>query len=166
MSGVGRRPDGENRDEQEGTASRRSAGAGEKQRPEDGGCREAGGSELPTREAAVEAVSGGRGPRAEASQCRTYECASQAGEVSPTGDEASAGEVWGRRGRAIWANAGGRTFGERRRDADRRGDAAAMDAGRRAVEPATQAGAGSAEARAAAARWGASAGERGCSSAA
>src|ERR1019366_8610634 len=68
---------------------------------------------------------------------RACESASQAREVSSAGDEAGAGEVRGRRGRAIWADSGGRTFGERRRDADRCGDAAAMDAVGRAVEPTT-----------------------------
>src|ERR1019366_758468 len=61
MSGLGRRPDGENWDEPKGTASGGSAGASEKQRAEGGGCGEPGGGELPAREAVVEAVSGGRG---------------------------------------------------------------------------------------------------------
>src|ERR1035437_3473724 len=154
MNGLGRRPDGENRDEQEGTASSGSAGTSEKQSAEGGGCRERGGGELPAREAVMEAVSGGRGPRAEASQCGTCESASQAREVSSAGDEAGAGEVRGRRGRAIWADSGGRTFGERRRDADRCGDAAAMDAVRRAVEPTTQAKTVSSAPGATAALWG------------
>src|SRR6266851_222579 len=123
MNGLGRRPDGENRDEPEGTATGRSAGASEEQ-------------------------------RAEAWQCGTRERASQAGEISPTGDEAGAGEVWGGRRRAIWADAGGRTFRERRRDADRRGDAAAVDASRRAVESAAEAETVSAAARTTAALWG------------
>src|ERR1019366_1453668 len=154
MSGLGRRPDGENRDEPEGTASSRSAGTSEKQRAEGGGCGEPGGGELSAREAVVEAVSGRRGPRAEASQCGTWESASQASEVSPAGDEVGAGEVWGRRGRAIWADAGSRTFGERRRVADRRGDAAAVDAGRRVVEPEAQAETVSSAPRATATLWG------------
>src|ERR1035441_2659241 len=93
MSGLGRRPDGENWDEPKGTASGGSAGASEKQRAEGGGCGEPGGGELPAREAVVEAVSGGRGPRAEASQCGMSERASQAGEISAASDEAGAGEV-------------------------------------------------------------------------
>ena len=119
MNGLGRRPDGENRDEPEGAATGGSAGASEEQRVEGGGCGEPGGGELPAGEAVVEAVSGGRGPRAEASQCGTGERASQAGEVSSAGAGAGAGEVRGRRGRAVWADAGGRALGERRRDADR-----------------------------------------------
>src|ERR1019366_4899800 len=154
MNGLGRRPDGENRDEPEGTASGGSVGASEKRRVEGGGCREPGGGELPASEAAVEAVSGRRGQRAEASQCGRSERASQAGEVSQAGDEVGGGEVRGKRGRAIWADAGGRTFGERRRDADRCGDAAAVDAVGRAVEAATQAEAVSAAARATATLWG------------
>src|ERR1019366_2465815 len=106
MNGLGRRPDGENRDESEGTAPGGSAGASEKQRAEGAGCREPGGGDLPAREAVVEAVSGGRGPRAEAWQCGRCESTSQASEISPAGDEAGAGEVWGRRGRAVWADAG------------------------------------------------------------
>src|SRR6202521_3283477 len=154
MNGLGRRPDGENRDELEGTASGRGVGASEKRRVAGGECREFGGSELPASEAIVEAVSGGRGQRAEASQCGTSQRASQAGEVSPAGDEAVAGEVWGRRGRAIWADAGGRTFGERRRNADRRGDTAAVDVGGGVVEETTEAETVSAAARATAAFWG------------
>src|ERR1035441_46339 len=154
MNGLGRRPDGENRDEPEGTASSGSAGTSEKQTAEGGGCREPGGGELPAREAVVEAVSGGRGPRAEASQCGTCERASQAGEVSPAGDAVGAGEVRSRRGRAIWADAGGRTFGERGWVADRRGDLAAMDAVGRAVEPTSQAKAVSSAPGATAALWG------------
>src|SRR5579864_3233453 len=154
MNGLGRRPDGENRDEPGGIATCRSAGASEKQRVEGGGCSEPGGSKLPAGEAVVEAISRGRGQRVEASQCGTSQCASQAGEISAAGDEAGAGEVRGKRGRAIWADAGGRTFGQRRRDADRRGDAAAVDVGGRAVEAATEAETVSAAARTTAALWG------------
>src|SRR5713226_6043652 len=93
MNGLGRRPDGENRDEPEGTASSGSAGASEKQRAEGGGCGGPGGGELPAGEAVVEEVSGGRGPGAEAPQCGTCECASQASEVSTAGDAVGAGEV-------------------------------------------------------------------------
>src|SRR6266566_8762979 len=156
MNGLGRRPDGENRDEPAGTASGRSAFASEEQRAEGDRCRESAPGELPAGQAVVEAVSGRGGPRVEASQCRTGECASQAGEVSSAGDEVGAGEVRGRRGRAIWADAGGRTFGQRRRDADRRGDAAAMDAAGRVVE-AAEAETLSPAARATTALWGVSA---------
>src|ERR1019366_1216674 len=154
MNGLGRRPDGENRDEPEGTAAGGSAGASEKQRAEGGGCGEPGGGELPAGEAVVEAVSGRRGQRVEASGSGTSERASQAHEVSPAGAEVGAGEVRSRRGRAIWADAGGRTFGQRRRDADRCGDAAAMDAVGRAVEPTTQAKTVSSAPGATAALWG------------
>src|SRR6266699_497757 len=156
MNGLGRRPDGENRDESEGITTCGSVGAGEKQGVEGAGCGEPGEGELPAGQAVVEAVSGRGGPRVEASQCRTGECASQAGEVSSAGDEVGAGEVRGRRGRAIWADAGGRTFGQRRRDADRRGDAAAMDAAGRVVE-AAEAETLSPAARATTALWGVSA---------
>src|SRR5216683_3297679 len=157
MDGLGRRPDGENWDEPEGRATSGSIGAGEKQRVEGGGCGEPGGGKLPAGEAVVEEVSGARGQRVEASQCGASESASQASEISPAGDEVGAGEVRGRRGRAVWANAGGRTFGERGRDADGRGNVAAVDAGGRVVEPATQAEAVSAAARETAALWGAGA---------
>src|SRR5579863_885897 len=154
MDGLGRRPDGENRDEPEGTATGGSADAGEKQRAEGGGCSEPGGSKLPAGEAVVEEVSGGRGQGVEASQCGTSERASQAGGISPTSAEAGAGEVWGRRGRTVWADAGGRTLVERRRAADGRGDAAAVDAVGRAVESAAEAEAVSAAAGATTALWG------------
>ena len=101
-----------------------------------GGCGEPDGGELPAGETIVEAVSRGRGQGAAASRRGACEPTSQAGGVSPTGDEAGAGEVRGRRGRTIWADAGSGTFGERRRDADRRGDVAAVDVGGRAVEAA------------------------------
>src|SRR5882762_3120409 len=133
MNGLGRRPDEENRDESEGITTCGSVGAGEKQGIEGEGCGEPGEGELPAGEAVVEAVSGARGQRVEASQCGASESASQAGEISSAGAAAGAGEVRGRRGRAVWANAGGGTFGERGRDEDRRGDVAAMDAGRRVV---------------------------------
>jgi Helix-turn-helix domain len=61
----------------------------------------------------------------------------------------------GEGGRAIWADAGGRTFGERRRDADRRGDVAVMDVEGRAVEPAAEAETISPAAGATATLWGA-----------
>src|ERR1700676_3213256 len=153
MNGLGRRPDGENRDEPEGTATCGSAGAGEKQGVEGGGCGEPDGGELPAGEAVVEAVSGARGQRAEASQCGTGERASQAGEISAAGAAVGAGEIWGRRGRAIWADAGGGTFGPRRRAADGRGDVAWVDVGGRIVEAATKAETVSSAARAAASFW-------------
>src|SRR5580692_1008881 len=127
MSGLGRRPDGENRDEPAGTASDRSTFASEKQRAEGGGCRESDPGELPASQAVVEAVSGGRSQRPAAWQCGTCQRAGQAGEVSSAGAGVGAGKIRRRRGRAVWADAGGRTFGKRRRAADRRGDAAAVD---------------------------------------
>src|ERR1700681_3481127 len=154
MTGLRRRPDGANRDEPERTSARGSVGAGEEPRVASGGRGELARGELPAREAVVETVSGGRSERAEASQCRACKRARQAGGISPEGDETGAGEVWERRGRAVWANAGGRTFGERRRDADRRGDAAAVDVGGRAVEAAAQAETVSTAARAEASFWG------------
>src|SRR5947209_4133615 len=154
MNGLERRPDGENRDEREGIAPGGSVGASEEQRIEDGGCSEPGGGELPAGEAIVEGVSRGRGQRAETSQCRASERASQADEVSPTSAAAGAGEVRGRRGRVLWSDAGGGTFGQRRRDADRRGDAATVDAGGRTVEATTETETVSAAAREPAAFWG------------
>src|ERR1019366_6676251 len=101
-----------------------------------------------------QAVWGGGGPGVEATWGGSGGCGSQAREVSSAGDEAGAGEVRGRRGRAVWADSGGRTFGERRRDGDRCGDAAAMDAVGRAVEPTTQAKTVSSAPGATAALWG------------
>ena len=66
--------------------------AREKPRLEGGGCGEVGGSALPAREVVVEAVSGRRGPRAEASQCGASQHMSQAGEVSAAGAAAGAGK--------------------------------------------------------------------------
>src|ERR1019366_9040543 len=131
MNGLGRRPDGENWDEPEGVGSGRSVGTGEEQRIEGGGWGEPGGGELPEGQGVVEEVSGGRGQRVEASRSGTSERASQAGEVSSAGGEAGGGEVGGRRGRAVWADTGGGTFGEGRRVANGCGNAAAMGAGGR-----------------------------------
>src|ERR1035437_146675 len=154
MNGLGRRPDGENRDEREGTATSGSVGAGEKQRVAGGGRSEPGGGELPAGKAIVEEVSGRRSEGAEASRCGTSERARQAGEVSATSAEAGAGEVWRGRGRAVWSDVGGGTFGERGRAAHRRGDVAAMAVEGRVVESAAAAETVSAAARAAAALWG------------
>src|ERR1700688_1604082 len=117
MNGLGRRPDGENRDEREGIATSGSVGTGEKQNAEGGGCGEPGGRELPAGEAVVEEVSGRRGKTAEASEGGGSTPTSQASEISATSDEAGAREVRGRRGRAVRADVGGGTFGKRRRAA-------------------------------------------------
>src|ERR1700690_2961773 len=105
MNGLGRRPDGENRDEPERTTASGSIGAGEEQRAASGGRGELDGGELPAREAVVEAVSGRRGQGAEASGGGTSERTSQASGISPADDEAGAGEVWRSGRRAIWADA-------------------------------------------------------------
>src|SRR5882762_4698239 len=110
MNGLGRRPDGENRGEPEGTASDRSTFASEEPRAEGRGCRESDPGELPAREAVVEAVSGERGQRPEAWQCGTRQRAGLVGEVSSAGAGAGAGKVSRRGGGAIWSDAGGQAF--------------------------------------------------------
>src|SRR6266481_4548318 len=108
INGLGRRPDGENRDESEGTASSGSAGASEAQRAEGGGCREPGGSKLPASEAVVEAVSGGRSCGAAASQRGANLESSLRREVSTAGAAAGAEKVRRRGGPALWSDAGER----------------------------------------------------------
>src|ERR1700675_4924594 len=61
-------PIGSDTDEQEGVGTSGSAGAGAQQTVAGRGCGSTAARELPAGEAAVEAISGGRGGRAEAPQ--------------------------------------------------------------------------------------------------
>src|SRR6266481_4172129 len=135
INGLGRRPDGENRDESEGTASSGSAGASEAARSEGGGCGELGERELPAGEAAVEAVSRGRSRRTTAPQRGAPLESRPRREVSPAGAAASAGQVRRSGGRAFWSDAGGRALEIRGPTRRARRNAAAVDVGGRVVEP-------------------------------
>src|ERR1700720_2453260 len=134
MDGLGRRPDGENRDERRGAAPSGSTGAGEKQNAEGDGCGEPGGSELPAGEAVVETVSGARACGAEARRSGAPLESRARGEVSTARVAARAGQVQRSGGGAVWTDAGGRALAIRGRAEDRRRNAAALDAGGRVVE--------------------------------
>src|SRR5882762_9333764 len=104
---------GADRDEQEGVGTSGSAGSSAEQTTAGRGCRAVAARELPAGEAAVEAVSGGRGGRTAAPQRGTKLESRPRGEVSTAGAAASAGKVR-RSGRgALWADAGGRAVGIR-----------------------------------------------------
>src|SRR5215472_15801148 len=141
-------------DEQEGVGKGGGAGTGAEQTAAVGGCRPADARELPAGEAAVEAVSGGRGRGSAAPQCRTAIEPCSRAEVSAAGAGAGAGEVQGVGGQALRADAGGGALGVRGWVAGRRRDAATLDAGRGAMEPGAQPAAAPTSARAQGALWG------------
>src|SRR5215472_10960285 len=117
------------------------AGGGEEPAVAGGGCGALAAGELPASEAFVEAVSRRRAGRTEASQ-RGSEFASGLRCENPAEHIATgAGEVQRRGRRAFWANAGGRTSGTGRWCKGTRGDAAALDAAGRIVEPGAEAAA-------------------------
>src|SRR5215468_12000749 len=89
-----------------------------------GRCRAADGSELPTSEATVEALSRRRGGRAAAPQRGAVFEPRSREEVSAEGAGAGAGEVRGWGGRTVWADASRGAFGGRGWFASGRRDAA------------------------------------------
>src|SRR5215472_12532790 len=144
---------GANGDEQEGIEKGGSAGAGEERGTGSGGCSPAPACELPASEALVEALSGRRRGGVAASQRRAAIESRTRCEVSAESAAAGAGEVrWSGR-RALRAHAGGGTSGIGRRFEDRRGNAAAVDAGGGIVEPRAKAAAPSPAARAQGTFW-------------
>src|SRR5437763_4078425 len=122
-------------DEQEGIGQGGGTGAGEERGAGGGGCGPTSARELPAGEAVVEALSGGRCDGVAAWQRRAAVESRSRQEVSEESAAAGAGEVRRSGGRALRAHAGGGTSGFRRRSAVRRGNAAAVDAGGRIVEP-------------------------------
>src|SRR5215470_4316526 len=132
---------GADRDEREGIRKGGGAGAGEERGTGSGGCGPAPARELPASKAVVEALSRGRRGGVATSQRRAAVESRSRYEVSTESAAAGAGEVRWSGGRALRAHAGGGTSGFRRRSEDRCGDAAAVDAGGRIVEPRTQAAA-------------------------
>src|SRR6202163_1868617 len=127
-------PIGADTDEQEGVGTSGSAGAGAQQTVAGRGCGSTAARELPAGEAAVEAISGGRGGGAEAPQRGTQLESRLRGEVSAAGAAASAGKVRRSGGRALWSDAGGRALGMRRRAEGPGRNAAAVDVGGRGME--------------------------------
>src|ERR1700687_4197120 len=144
---------GADTDEQKGVGTSGGTGAGAQQTTAGLGCRSIVARELPASEAAVEAVSGGRSCGAEAQQCgRKLESRSRR-EVSTAGAAAGAGKVRRSGGRAIWADAGGRTLGVGGRTEDSCRNAAAVDADGRVVESGAETAAASSPPRAPRAFW-------------
>src|ERR1700737_553172 len=144
-------------DEQGGVGKSGSAGRCAQQTAAGSGCEQADAGELPAGEAAVEAVSGGRGRRSEAPQCGARIASCLPAEVSAEGAGAGAGEVRRAGGRALWSNASGGALSVRGWAEDRCGNAATLDAGGGAGEARAEAGGSPSSAAAQGALWGAGA---------
>src|SRR5213594_2940802 len=139
-------PIGANGDEQEGVGAGRGAGACAEWAAAVGGRGSAAPAELSADEAVMEALPGGRGGRAEAPQRGAAFAPSVRGEVPREGVGAGAREVRRAGGRAFRSDASRRALGFGGRAAGRCRDVAAVDAGRRVVEPGAKATAASARA--------------------
>src|SRR5450755_1186780 len=125
---------GADRDEQERIRKSGSASTCAQQTAGGSGRGAIDACELPASEAAVEAVSGGRCRRSETPQCRASIESRTPTKVSGQGAAVGARKVrWASR-RAVRADVGGGTFGERGWAATRCGNAAALDAGGGFVE--------------------------------
>src|SRR6266446_1912487 len=127
------------RDEPEGVGASRGAGPSAQPAVAGGGCGAADAPELPAGEAVVEALSGGRRRRSEASQCRNKLASCLRAEISAHGVAAGQGEVRRSGGRAFRSDAGGGALGLGGRPAGGCGNAAALDAGGGFVEPRAEA---------------------------
>src|SRR5712692_4306553 len=135
-------------DEQEGVGTSGSAGAGARQTAAGRGCRSTSARELPAGEAAVEAVSGARACGTEAPQRGAALASSSRREVSAESAATGAGEVPQGGGRAVWADAGGRTLGVGGRAEGACRNAAALDVGGGVVESQAEGAAAPSTARA------------------
>src|SRR5437879_1716350 len=140
-------------DEQERGRKGGGARTGAQQAAAVGGCGAADAGVLPTSQAAVEALSGGRRRESEAPHCRTT--------IAPRVSRSSGGRCWGCArevrwpgGRALRADAGGGALGVRGWVAGGGRDVATLDAGRGVMEPGAPAAAAPASARAQGAFWG------------
>src|ERR1700686_4100354 len=96
---------GADTDEQEGVGTSGGAGSSAQQTTAGRGCQPTPAGELPTGEAAVEAVSGGRSGGTEAPQRGAKLESRSRREVSTEGAATGAGEVRRSSGRTIWADA-------------------------------------------------------------
>src|SRR6267143_4297301 len=144
---------GADRDEQEGVGTSGSVGSSAEQTTAGRGCRAVAAGELPAGEAAVEAVSGGRGGRTAAPQRGAQLESRPRGEVSTAGAAASTGKVR-RSGRgALWSDASGRTLGVGGWTEDSSRNAAALDAEGRVVESGAETAAASSPSRAQGIFW-------------
>src|ERR1700757_3399720 len=94
---------GADRDEQERVGKGGGSSTGAKQAAAVGGCGTPDAGVLPTSEAAVEAISGGRRRRSKAPQCRATIAPRSRAEVSAERAPAGAREVRRARGRALRA---------------------------------------------------------------
>src|SRR5579862_1069559 len=126
---------GENGDERAGSAASGRTGAGSCQRVDARGSGREDGAELPANQAAVEALpetrGGGTGARERGAEIEP----GQAAEVAGQGAAADPVAVLRRTKREIRADAGGGASGQRKGNRDWGRHPAAVDAGRRAVEP-------------------------------
>src|SRR3984885_5593623 len=144
---------GGDRDEQRGVEKSRGAGPRPKQAVAGARCESADARQLPTSEAVVEALSGGRSGRPEAPQRGPALEPCSRVEVSEQGAAVGAGEVWRVGGRALRADTGSGTSGFRGRAERRCGNAATMDAGRGVVESGAEPTAAPSSARAQRTLW-------------
>src|SRR5580658_1717099 len=135
-------------DESRGIAEGGSAGESAQQATAVGRREPAAGSELPAGQAVVEALSRTGTFEFEASQCRVHLESCLCAEVSAAGAGSGTEKVRRAGGRAFRADAGGRALGRRRWACGECRDAAALDAGSRTVESATEAAEAPATARA------------------
>src|SRR3989442_163312 len=145
---------GANRDEQEGVGKGGGTGAGEEWRVAGRGRGGVAAGELPTGEAAVEAIWGGRCRGVEAPQRRAAVEPGVRGEVPAESLGPGAGEVRRAGGGAFRPDAGSGALGVGGRAARGCRDAAAVDAGGRVVEPRAEAAATPAKTRSQGALWG------------
>src|SRR5205085_4455951 len=111
--------------EQERVATRGSAGEGEGWGTSASGWRGADEGELPTSQAAVEALPGGWSSEAQAWECRAKVQPGAASQTAPEDSAEGRGKI-----RGLWADAGGGASGHGRRAPSTPGDVAALDAHR------------------------------------
>src|SRR6516165_1696815 len=138
----------EDGDERRRTEAGGGAGASGERRAAFGGCGSADGPELPADGTGVEAILGGRRDGAEAPQRGATVEPGVRRKFSAQDPEAGARAIWRACRRTLWSDPGGGASDLRGRAEGGRGDVAAVDAGRRVVEPGEEGAEASAEARA------------------
>src|ERR1017187_1976235 len=117
----------EDRDERAGIEAGSGAFTGKESRVEFSAGGGADGVRLPPGEAAVEALPSARGEGIGAWERGAGVEPGEAEKFAAAGAGAAAEEVWGRSGRALWADAGGGALGGGRRDRTGGGNAARLD---------------------------------------
>src|SRR3990172_8360931 len=132
-------PSEEDSDEWAGTATCGGVGASGQRGVEAGAGGGSVGDQLPAGEADLAALPRRMGGGSGASPRRPGVEPRPSGGIAAPGVVPGAGEVFGRSGRTLRANAGGRALGRGRRRGDARRDAAALDAGGGVVESGAEA---------------------------